>query len=65
MPERYTAVLKIVKIDETIDRGTGRGDDRHISKDTELLAITIRNKTLEGLIAKSIAHLELVEDHTK
>lgn len=63
MPERFTAVLKIVKVEETTARD--RGVVEKSKQDTELLAITIRNQTLEGLIAKSIAHLELVEDHTK
>jgi hypothetical protein len=65
MSERFTAVIKIVKVEETAptrDRGVV---DPASKKDTELLAITVRNQTLEGLISKSISHLQLVEDHTK
>lgn len=56
MPERFTANIKIVKVVETVDRG------QHTSKDTELLALTVRDTTLEGLIRKTQKHLDLVEE---
>lgn len=56
MLERYTSVIKIVKVVETVDRG------QHTSKDTELLSLTVRDTTLEGLIKKTQAHLSLVEE---
>jgi hypothetical protein len=62
MPERFTANIKIVKVVETIAPGSGRGDDRTTSKDTELLMLTVRDTTLEGLIRKTSAHLALVEE---
>jgi hypothetical protein len=63
--ERFTAVLKIVKVEETTPTTRDRGVvDATSKKDTELLSITIRSKTLEGLLSKSKAHLDLVEDHT-
>lgn len=62
MSERFTAVIKIVKVED--QPSTTRGMEPG-KKDTELLQITVRTTSLEGLIAKSKAHLDLVEDHTK
>ncbi|QPX62613.1 hypothetical protein SEA_WOLLYPOG_62 [Arthrobacter phage Wollypog] len=62
MSERFTAVIKIVKVDETTTRDRGVVDKQ--KQDTELLAVTLRSKTLEGLIKQTKGHLDLVEDHT-
>ena len=56
--ERFTAVINIVKVTE--DSGTGRGDDKKWN--TELANIVVRNATLENLVGKAKAHLDLVED---
>ena len=59
MSTRFTAVIKIVKVTE--HPGTGRGDDGK-SFDTELANIVVRNTSLESLLTKTKAHLDLVED---
>jgi hypothetical protein len=56
--ERYTAVIKIVKVRE--DEGTGRGDDK--KWDTELANIVVRNDSLTALLTKVKAHLDLVDE---
>ncbi len=62
MPERFTAVLKIVKV---TGEYTGSGTQRSLNeKDIELLSTTVRAKTLEGVVNLSKAHLDLVEDYT-
>ena len=58
MSTRFTAVIKIIKVTE--HPGTGRGDDK--SFDTELANIVVRNTSLESLLAKTKAHLDLVEE---
>jgi len=58
MSTRFTAVIKIVKVTE--HAGTGRGDDK--SFDTELANIVVRNTSLEKLLDKTKAHLDLVEE---
>ena len=58
MSTRFTAVIKIVKVTE--HPGTGRGDGK--SFDTELANIVVRNTSLESLLTKTKAHLDLVED---
>ena len=65
MSTRFTAVIKIVKVEET-PAVTGRySNDKGTpatSKDTELANIVVRNKDLLTLVEKVTAHLELVED---
>lgn len=54
---RYTAFVKIVRVEE--HEGTGRGDDKKF--DTELANLVVRNPNLESLVGKVKAHLDLVE----
>lgn len=61
MSTRFTAVIKIIKVEP----GTGlsvRGPQDAKDKDTELANIVVRNSSLESLLAKTKAHLDLVED---
>lgn len=60
MSERFTAIIKIVKVEET----TKPNGDRGVipNKDTELAAITVRGKSLAGLVAATKGHLDLVVD---
>lgn len=62
MPERYTSVIKIVKVVETPERDSRHQTTPASTKDTELLSLTVRDTTLEGLIKKTQAHLSLVEE---
>lgn len=62
MPERFTANIKIVKVVETPERDSRHQTTPPSSKDTELLMLTVRDTTLEGLIRKTSAHLALVEE---
>lgn len=61
MTKRYTAVLKIVEIDEP-DRESQprRHQDGNGKHDSELLSVTLRSKSLEGLKAHLTAHVALV-----
>lgn len=62
MSERFTAVIKIIKV-ETVPGTRDRGvKDPDTSTDTELANIVVRNTSLESLLAKTKAHLDLVED---
>ncbi len=67
MATRYTAVIKVIKVEETPatpgrysnpDAGT-----RATSKDTELANIVVRNSDLASLLTKTKAHLDLVEEN--
>jgi hypothetical protein len=58
MNSRYTAIIKIVRVDK--DPGTGRGDDK--SFDTEIASLVVRNSSLEKVIAAAKGHLDLVEE---
>lgn len=58
MSKRFTAVLKVVQVEE--NAGTGRGDDRKV--DHEVVNITVRAKTLESLQEKLKAHIDLAEE---
>lgn len=64
MSTRFTAVIRIVKVEETA-AVTGRYENQNVpatSKDTELANIVVRNVNLESLLAKTKAHLDLVEE---
>lgn len=64
MSTRFTAVIKIVKVEETA-AVTSRYDNQNVpasSKDTELANIVVRNVSLENLLAKTKSHLDLVEE---
>lgn len=62
MSERFTAVIKIIKV-ETVPGTRDRGvKDPDTSKDTELANIVVRHNTLDYLLAKVKGHLDLVED---
>ena len=63
MTKRYTAVLKIVEVEETPSSSSPR---RHESgqtakTDSEILSITVRNTSLEGLKTQLAAHVALAE----
>jgi len=62
MSTRFTAVIKIIKVEVvpgTRDRGV---KDPDTSKDTELANIVVRNTHLENLLEKVKGHLDLVEE---
>jgi hypothetical protein len=66
MSTRFTAVIKIVKVEET-PAVTGRYSNQpDISpakrEDTELANIVVRNTDLASLLTKTKAHLDLVEE---
>lgn len=65
MSDRFTAIIKIVKVTETSGTGLsvrGQRDAAPTSTDTELASIVVRNIDLASLITKTKAHLDLVED---
>jgi len=65
MSTRFTAVIKIVKVEETAAVSGRYANDKGTpatSKDTELANIVVRNTSLESLLAKTKAHLDLVEE---
>lgn len=64
MSTRFTAVIKIVKVEET-EAVIGRYENQNkpaTSKDTELANIVVRNGKLSDLLAKTKAHLDLVAE---
>lgn len=65
MSTRFTAVIKIVKVEETAavtGRYTNDKGTPATSKDTELANIVVRNTDLNSLLTKTKAHLDLVEE---
>lgn len=65
MSTRFTAVIKIVKVEETAavpGRYSNDAGTPATSKDTELANIVVRNTDLISLLTKTKAHLDLVED---
>jgi hypothetical protein len=65
MSTRFTAVIKIIKVEETPETRTGYNSQTitpATSKDTELANIVVRNTNLEALLAKTKGHLDLVEE---
>lgn len=65
MSTRFTAVIKIVKVEETPETRSGYNNQTvtpAMSKDTELASIIVRNSDLEGLLIKAKGHLDLVEE---
>lgn len=63
MSERYTAVIKIVKVETTPPPPRGNVPGAEHTKDTELASIVVRNGSLASLIEKAKAHLDLVEEN--
>ena len=63
---RYTAVVKIVRVDETPAVSGRYANQPEISpatsKDTELSSIVVRGSDLSKLLAATKAHLDLTED---
>ena len=62
MAKRYTAVLKIVEVEDHEPAGQAR---RHtetapVKTDSEILGVTLRSKSLEGLKTQLAAHVGLV-----
>ncbi len=64
MTKRYTAVIRIIEIDETtLTKGTGYNQTvEKVSKDTELAKLEIRAGSLETLKSDIQAHVGLVKD---
>ena len=64
MSTRFTAVIKIVKVEETPEGRSGHNNQNTTpatSKDTELANIVVRNTSLDVLLDKAKAHLDLVD----
>ena len=65
MSTRFTAVIKIVKVEETPETRSGYNNQNVTpasSKDIELASIVARNVSLENLLARVKGHLDLVEE---
>lgn len=62
MSERFTAVIKIIKVQDA--RPLPRGDRgiQEKSVDTELASIVVRASTLSRLVEATKGHLDLVVD---
>jgi hypothetical protein len=58
MSKRYTAILKIVEVEER--PGTGRGDDKKFERET--INIVVRAKDLDSMKTKLKAHIDLAEE---
>ncbi|MCC3299733.1 hypothetical protein [Arthrobacter caoxuetaonis] len=66
MNKRYTAIVKIVEVEETVAAGQPR---RHMDgapnpshkTDTEILSVTMRSESLEELKEQLAAHVGLVK----
>lgn len=63
MAKRYTAVLKIVEVEDHEPAGQARRHAETVpaKTDSEILAVTLRSKSLEGLKAQLAAHVGLVD----
>lgn len=59
MTKRYTAIVKVIEVEETVHRGTGRGDDKTIKQSQELLDIEVRASSLANIVAKIKGHVDL------
>lgn len=59
MTKRYTAIVKVIEIEEAVPRGTGRGDDKTIKQSQELLDIEVRASSLANIVAKIKGHVDL------
>lgn len=67
MTKRYTAILKIVEVEE---RESGSQPRRHsdgapnpnASNNSELLAVTLRSKDLASLKVQLAAHVDLAQE---
>jgi hypothetical protein len=66
MSTRFTAVIKIVKVEEkpaVLGRYANQPEISPATRqDTELASIIVRNSDLEGLLIKAKGHLDLVEE---
>lgn len=61
--ERYTAVLKIIKVTDfvVVDDYNGTVEKAN-SIDTELASFTVRHNSLPSLLAQAQLHLDRIED---
>lgn len=63
MARRYTAIVKVVRVDDVSAAGTrGNVPGAEHTKDTEVANLVIRNSTLANLIKAIKGHLDLVEE---
>lgn len=59
---RYTANVRIVKIEEGEEYDSNLRKNRSIDKNSEVATVTVRAKTLEELRAKAVKHVELIDE---
>lgn len=64
MGNRYTAVIKIIKVEEGAAPTSSRYDktEKQPDKDIELASIVVRNPTLAGIIDATKLHLDLITE---
>jgi hypothetical protein len=62
MANRYTAIIKIVKVEEGAAPTSTRYEksEKQPDKDIELASLVVRNSTLAGIIDATKLHLDLI-----
>lgn len=59
---RYTAIVKIIRVDEARPASSSDRSPKIDKHDVELAAFTVRNSDLDQLKAKLAAHIDLIEE---